>query len=156
VLPIEIGLHSLRVTEQDSLSAKEYHELMMDKIDDVHKSQFKALKEIEKEKIKIAKAYNKCVMEKSFQVEDLVWKIILPLGTRSSKFGKWSPSWEGPFRVIRVVSGNVYFVDDLEGHSLPKALNKKYLKRYYPSMWQDRQGRLSCQGVLEVQINKDS
>jgi hypothetical protein len=31
---------------------------MMDKIDDVPKSQFKALEEIEKEKIKIAKAYN--------------------------------------------------------------------------------------------------
>jgi hypothetical protein len=35
---MEIGLHSLRVTGYGSLSAKEYHELMMDKIDDVHKS----------------------------------------------------------------------------------------------------------------------
>jgi transposase InsO family protein len=38
VLPMEIGLHSLRVIGQGSLSAKEYHELMMDKIDDVHES----------------------------------------------------------------------------------------------------------------------
>jgi hypothetical protein len=60
----------------------------------------KALKEIEKEKVKIAKAYNKRVVEKLFQVGDLVWKMILPLGNRSGKFGKWSPSWEGPFRVI--------------------------------------------------------
>jgi hypothetical protein len=74
---------------QGSLSAKQYHELMMDKIDDVPKSRFKALEEIEKEKIKIAKAYNKRVMEKSFQVRDLVWKTILPLGTRSGRFGKW-------------------------------------------------------------------
>jgi hypothetical protein len=74
---------------QGSLSAKQYHELMMDKIDDVPKSRFKALEEIEKEKIKIAKAYNKRVMEKSFQVRDLVWKMILPLGTRSGRFGKW-------------------------------------------------------------------
>jgi hypothetical protein len=37
-LPVEIGLHSLRVTGQDSLSAKEYHELMMDKVDDIHES----------------------------------------------------------------------------------------------------------------------
>jgi hypothetical protein len=96
------------------------------------------LEEIEKEKIKIAKAYNKRVMKKLFQVGDLVWKMILPLGTRSGKFGKWSPSWEGPFRVIQVVSGNTCFVEDLEGHSLPKALNGKYLKCYYPSMWQDQ------------------
>jgi hypothetical protein len=35
---VEIGLQSLRVTGQGSLSAKEYHELMMDKIDDVPES----------------------------------------------------------------------------------------------------------------------
>jgi hypothetical protein len=64
--------------------------------------------------------------------------MILPLGTRSGKFGKWSPSWEGPFGVIRVVPGNTYFVKDREGHSLLKALNGKYLKPYYPSMWQDQ------------------
>jgi hypothetical protein len=39
------------------------------------------LEEIEKEKIKIAKAYNKRVVEKSFQVGDLVWKTILLLET---------------------------------------------------------------------------
>jgi hypothetical protein len=127
----------LRVTRQDSLSAKEYQELMMDKIDNVPESRFKALEEIERKKVKIAKAYNRCLIEKSFQVGDLVWKTILPLGTQSGKFGKWSPSWEGPFRVIRVVPGNAYFVENLEGYSLPKALNGKYLKCYYPSMWQD-------------------
>jgi hypothetical protein len=45
------------------------------------------LEEIEREKVKIAKAYKR-VVEKSFQVGDLVWKTILPLGTRSGKFGK--------------------------------------------------------------------
>jgi hypothetical protein len=138
VMPMEIGLQSLRVTGHGSLSAKEYHELMMDKIDDVPEHRFKALEEIEKEKIKIAKAYNKHVMEKSFQVGDLVWKMIFPLVTRSGKFDKWSHSWEGQIRVIWLVLSNAYFVEDLEGQSLPKALNRKYLKCYYPSMWQDR------------------
>jgi hypothetical protein len=61
VLPVEIDLQSLRVTRHGSLSAKEYHELMMDKINNVHESRFKALEEIEKAKIKIAKVYNKHV-----------------------------------------------------------------------------------------------
>jgi hypothetical protein len=94
---------------------------LTDKVDEDPKSRLKALEEMEK-KVKIAKPYNKCVVEKSFQVGDLVWKTILPLGTRSGKFGKWSPSWEGPFRVIRVVPSNAYFVDDLEGHSLSNIL----------------------------------
>jgi hypothetical protein len=121
VLPIEVSLQNLRVTRQNHLSAKEYNELMMDKIDDTLESRFKALEEIEREKVKIARAYNKCVTEKSFQVGDLVWKTIFPLGTRSVKFGKWSPSWEGPFRVIRVGPGNAYFVENLEGHLLKKS-----------------------------------
>jgi hypothetical protein len=54
---------------------------MKHKIDDVPESRFKAFEVIEKGKIKIAKAYNKRVVEKSFQVGDLVWKTILPLGT---------------------------------------------------------------------------
>jgi hypothetical protein len=37
---------------------------MTDKIDDIPESRFKALEEIEREKVKIAKEYNKRVMEK--------------------------------------------------------------------------------------------
>jgi hypothetical protein len=40
----------------------------------------------------VAKAYNKKVRPKSFQVGELVWKTVLPLRSRDSKFGKWSPS----------------------------------------------------------------
>jgi hypothetical protein len=72
VLPVEVSLQILRIIGQDYLSAKEYTELMMDKVDEAPKSRLKALEEIEKEKVKIAKAYNKRVVEKSFQVGDLV------------------------------------------------------------------------------------
>jgi hypothetical protein len=88
VLPVEVSLQNLRITRQDYLSAKEYIELMMDKVDKAPESRLKALEEIEKGKVKIAKAYNKRVVEKSFQVGDLIWKTILPLGIRSDKFGK--------------------------------------------------------------------
>jgi hypothetical protein len=72
VLPVEVSLQNMRVTRQDYLSAKEYTELMMDKVDEAPESRLKALEEIEKEKVKIAKAYNKRVVKKSFQVGDLV------------------------------------------------------------------------------------
>jgi hypothetical protein len=80
VLPIEVSSQNLRITGQDYLSAKEYTELMMEKVAEAPESRLKALQKIE-EKVKIAKAYNKRVVEKLFQVGDLVWKMILPLGT---------------------------------------------------------------------------
>jgi hypothetical protein len=67
----------------------------------------------------------------------LVWKTILPIGSRSNKFGKWSPSWEGPYKVVKICSGNSYMVETLQGHRPPRALNGRYLKIFHPSVWQD-------------------
>ncbi|XP_044318562.1 protein NYNRIN-like [Triticum aestivum] len=137
VLPVEVNLQALRVARQNDLSAVDYNDLMMDKIDDISEERLRALQEIQKEKLRVAKAYNKKVREKSFQIGDLVWKTILPIGTKDRKFGKWSPSWEGPYKIIEIVPGNSYFVQSLQGEKLSKALNAKYLKKYYPSMWQE-------------------
>jgi hypothetical protein len=73
--------------------------LMMDNIDEVTDKRLVSLGEIEKDKIMVAKAYNKKVKAKPFQVGDIVRKIILPLRSRDRKFDKWSPSWEGPYRI---------------------------------------------------------
>ena len=109
----------------------------MDNIDEVTDKRLKALKEIEKDKLRVARAYNKKLKSKSFQVGDLVWKTILPLGMKSNKFGKWSPSWEGPYRIVKVIFGNSYMLETLQGDRLPKAINGRYLKKYYPSVWQE-------------------
>jgi transposase InsO family protein len=72
VLPVEINLQTYRVSGQEILSAVYYAELMLDKIDEVLESRFRALREIEKEKLMVAKAYNKNIKEKSFQIGELV------------------------------------------------------------------------------------
>ena len=91
----------------------------MDNIDEVSNKRLQALKEIEKDKFWVARAYNKKVRAKSFQVGKLVWKTILPLGTKSNKFGKWSPAWEGPYKIVKVIFGNSYMVETLQGERLP-------------------------------------
>jgi hypothetical protein len=70
------------------LSTVDYHNLMLDRFDEVSDERVKALGEIERDKLGVAKAYNKRVKEKLFQIGDLVWKMILPIGSRSSKFRK--------------------------------------------------------------------
>jgi hypothetical protein len=57
----------------------------------------KSLGEIERDNFRVAKAYNKKVKENLFQGADLIWKTILPIGSRSNKFMKWTPNWEGPY-----------------------------------------------------------
>jgi hypothetical protein len=83
---------------------------MLDILDEVSDERVKALGEIERDKSRLARAYNKRVKENLFQVEDLIWKTILPIGSRSNKFGKWSPNWEGPYRIEEVILRNSYMV----------------------------------------------
>ena len=85
-----MNLDAYRFAKQNDLSAVDYHDLMMDDIDKVSDKRLQALKKIEKNKLRVARAYNKKVRPKSFQVGELVWTTILPLGTKSNKFGKWS------------------------------------------------------------------
>lgn len=71
-----------------------YQDMMMDNnIDEVTDRRIQTLKEIEKDKARVTR-YNRKVKCKSFQKLEinLVWKTILPLGTKISKYGKWSPS----------------------------------------------------------------
>jgi hypothetical protein len=72
VLPFKVNLDAYKLAKQNDLSAVMYHDLMMDNIDEVIDVRLKALKEIEKDKARVAKAYNKKVKRKSFQVGELV------------------------------------------------------------------------------------
>jgi hypothetical protein len=71
VLPVEINLQACQVARQDDLMDKEYADITVNRLDGAQENRFKAMAEIEKEKLQITKAYNKSVKEKSFQVGDL-------------------------------------------------------------------------------------
>ena len=61
--------------------------------------------------------------------------MVLPIRTKDPKFGKWFPTWEGPYKISKSVLGNAYILETLEGEEFFSALNGKYFKKYYPSVW---------------------
>jgi hypothetical protein len=67
--------------------------LMNDNIEDLIELRLWSLEKIKENKAKVAHAYNKKVKLKEFQVGDLVWEAVLPLGTKDAAYGKWSPNW---------------------------------------------------------------
>jgi hypothetical protein len=115
VLHVEVSLNVVRFAMQNDLTIGYYYNSMMDDIDEVTDKRLIAPGEI----------------------RDLVWKTILPLRSRYRKFKKWSPSWEGPYKITQVISGNTYMLQTLQGEDLPKALNMRFLKQYHPTVWQD-------------------
>nr|QBA09453.1 ty3-gypsy sub-class retrotransposonable element polyprotein [Oryza sativa Japonica Group] len=135
VLPWEVRIGSRRTELQNTLTADEYYNLMADEREDLVQSRLRALAKVTRDKERVARHYNKKVVPKDFSEGELVWKLILLIGTRDSKFGKWSPNWERPFQIHKVVSKGAYMLHGLDGEVYGRALNGKYLKKYYPSVW---------------------
>jgi outer membrane receptor for ferric coprogen and ferric-rhodotorulic acid len=111
---------------------------MMDELEDLHMIRLRALENIEKNNMRVAKYETKKVKFKQFAEGDLVWNALLPIGTKYSAFGKWSTNWEGPFRVVRCAPGNAYILKTLLREEFTTAINGRYLKKYYPSIEVDR------------------
>ena len=122
---------------QDQLTTAEYAMLMKDELEDLVGHRLNALIDIEAYKTRVGRWYDKKVKAKSFDQGDLVRKLVLPIGTKDPKFGKWSPTWEGPYKISKYIPGNAYILETLEGEEFFSALNGKYLKKYYPSVWVD-------------------
>nr|ABA96125.1 retrotransposon protein, putative, unclassified [Oryza sativa Japonica Group] len=92
VLPWEVRIGSRRTELQNDLTTDEYYNLMADEREDLVQSRLRALAKVTKDKERVARHYNKKVVPKDFSEGELVWKLILPIGSRDSKFSKWSPN----------------------------------------------------------------
>ena len=109
---------------------------MIDDLEDLSCHRLHALKNIEANKLRITKYYNKKFKSKQFSEGDLVQKVKLPIGSKDNKFGKWSPNQEGPYWIKRYALDNAYILETLGGEEeFDRAINGKYLKKYYPSVW---------------------
>ena len=72
VLPWEVQTGSRRVTLQNDLSAEAYKNLMIDNLEDLSSLRLCALENIEANKLRVVKYYNKKVKIKQFSEGDLV------------------------------------------------------------------------------------
>ena len=77
VLPWELKPGSWRVTFQNQLTADEYSALMKDELEDLAGHQLKVLINVEANKARVSRWYDKKVKAKTFEQGELVWKLIL-------------------------------------------------------------------------------
>jgi hypothetical protein len=123
ILPWEITAGSRCVEFQNDLTAEEYAALMNDNVEDLTELRLWSLEKIKENKAKVAHAYNKKVKLKEFQVGDLVWEAVLPLGTKDTAYENWSPNWHGPYRIDQVLPANTYVLEELDSVKFPVAIN---------------------------------
>ncbi|KAK2455906.1 hypothetical protein QL285_003321 [Trifolium repens] len=134
VLPVEIHLQLARVQRQMEIPLDHYYQMMSDELVDLDEERLSALEVLTKQKERVAKAYNKKVKSKSFNIGELVWKVILPMDKKDRILGKWSPNWEGPFKIVQVYSNGAYEIEVLTPEKRTLGINGKYLKKYKPTL----------------------
>ncbi|XP_050897537.1 uncharacterized protein LOC127104395 [Lathyrus oleraceus] len=91
VLPVEIYLQSVRIQRQGEIPSDLYWEMMINELVDLDEERLHVLEVLRRQKERVARAYNKRVKGKTFTMNDLVWKVMLPMDQKNKALEKWSP-----------------------------------------------------------------
>ncbi|CAL2256534.1 unnamed protein product [Prunus armeniaca] len=135
ILPTEIAVQSLRIAHQHDLVGEDYSQAMLLELEGLDAARIDTLNKLLAGKQAVSRAYNKRVRNKSFEEGEIVWKAVLPLGTHVAGYGKWSPTWEGPFIISQILGMGAYRLQDRDGEVHTAPINGKWLKKFYPTMW---------------------
>jgi hypothetical protein len=128
VVPVEIGLTTLRTSTYDEQQNEEQLRLNLDLIDEVRETAEAKMKRYQE---KMARHYNSKVKPRQLSVGDLVLRKVT-LATKNPSEGKLGPNWEGPYKVIEERRPGTYHLEDMNGRRLSHPWNAEHLKKYYP------------------------
>ncbi|CAL2278251.1 unnamed protein product [Prunus armeniaca] len=100
---MELKVRSLRVTERPGQKEKDYAQAMAQESEDLEQSRLDTYNLMQAQNQVAARSYNKKVKQRTLAEGDLVWRVVLPIETKDPRFGKFSPNWEGPFIIDRIL-----------------------------------------------------
>ncbi|CAL8135840.1 unnamed protein product [Prunus armeniaca] len=103
IVPMELKVRYLHVTERPGQEEKDYAQAMTQELEDLEQSRLDAYNLMQTQKQVAARSYNKKVKQRSLAEGNLVWRAVLPIRTKDPRFGKFSPNWEGPFIIDRIL-----------------------------------------------------
>ncbi|CAL9018935.1 unnamed protein product, partial [Prunus brigantina] len=79
IVPMELKVRSLRVTERPGQEEKDYAQAMAQELEDLEQSRLDAYNLMQAQKQIAARAYNRKVKQKTFAEGDLVWRAVIPI-----------------------------------------------------------------------------
>ncbi|GKV48647.1 hypothetical protein SLEP1_g55446 [Rubroshorea leprosula] len=128
VIPVEMGVPSLRVTHFD---ATRNEQLLRENLDFLDEIREEARLRTLAYKQKLANSYNRQVRPWTFRVGDFILRKA-GLTSFKTRFGKLVPNWEGLYVVAEIPHPGAYILVDAEGKRIPRVWNVNNLKKFYP------------------------
>ncbi|XP_077232477.1 uncharacterized protein LOC143869805 [Tasmannia lanceolata] len=114
IIPVEIAIPSLRV---EGYNERLNDELMRSSLDLVEETREKARIRVAAYQQRVARYYNHWMKERALKEGDLVLRRAEVSDPRNAE--KLALSWEGPFRVIRILRPGAYKIENLDGTLIP-------------------------------------
>jgi hypothetical protein len=124
VLPTEIYLESARVAHFDSERQTEARELDSILLEERRN---RALINMQKYQESLKKYYNKSVVHRELNIQDLVLKKDIRIRDKH----KFSSPWEGPFIIVDVATPWAYVLAEFDDTLLPNTWNTDQLRKCY-------------------------
>ncbi|XP_059288177.1 uncharacterized protein LOC132041485 [Lycium ferocissimum] len=129
VIPAEVEILSLRIIQEPKLDDAEWVRARYDQLALIDEKRMVAVCHGQLYRQRMARAFNKRVRTRLFQIEQLVLKRIFP--HQDEYKGKFAPNWLGPYVICKVLSEGAVVLAEIDGQESPKQINSDAIKRYY-------------------------
>ncbi|XP_016558023.2 uncharacterized protein LOC107857685 [Capsicum annuum] len=129
VIPAEVKIPSLRIIHEVELSDADWIQNKFEQLALIGGRRINTVCHVQLYQNRITKAFNKMVMPRHFAPGQLVLKQIFPHQDEAK--GKFSPNWQGPYVVHRVLIGGALILAEMDGIVWSKPINSNAVKRYY-------------------------
>ncbi|XP_070038603.1 uncharacterized protein [Nicotiana tomentosiformis] len=129
VIPAEIEIPSLRIIVEAGIEDTEWVKSRLEQLNLIDEKRLAAVCFGQLYQQRMARAYNKKVRPRKFEVGQLVLKRIFPHQEEAK--GKFAPNWQGPYLVKKVLSKGALHLVDIEGKVTDISVNADAVKRYY-------------------------
>nr|XP_027124338.1 uncharacterized protein LOC113741048 [Coffea arabica] len=129
VLPAEVEIPSLRILMEAQIEEAEWVRERQEQLSLIDEKRLNAVCHGQCYQPRMARAYNKKVKPRLFEVGDKVLKRILPMQDEAK--GKFAPNWQGPFIVKKVLSGGALILMEMDGQIFPQPINADMCKKFF-------------------------
>ncbi|XP_060190579.1 uncharacterized protein LOC132619811 [Lycium barbarum] len=129
VIPGEVEIPSLRIIQKAELDNVEWVRARYEQLALIDEKRMVAICHGQIYRQRMIRAFNKRVRTRLFQIGQMVLKRIF-LHQDEYK-GKFSPNWQGPYVVRKVLSGGAVVLAEMDGQEWPKPINSDAINRYY-------------------------
>ncbi|XP_070030032.1 uncharacterized protein [Nicotiana sylvestris] len=133
VIPVEVEIPSLRITKEFKLSDVEWISTRYEQLALINGKRMNAICHSQLYQNIMSRAFNKRVKPRQFAPRQLVLKKIFPHQYEAK--GKFSPNWQGPYIVHRVLIGGALILAEMYGEIWRKQINSYAVKRYYARLF---------------------